>query len=152
MRIWEITSGALFPCSVSVLPPHPPVHLLFSVLSTWSITNPGTWKPSLQNPCSSTQHTTQASQGIWVTRRPQPSGTMRQWPLTGTGHMPGSPGSKVTSTAMPRTQRPCHRQPPWTLCLREMSYEGSMGGLLPFRFPNGLLICLFQFLFVVIII
>lgn len=113
--------------SVRVLPPHIPVHLSFSELSTRSIMNPGTWKPSPQNPCSSTPHTTQASRGIWVTRRPQPSGTMRQWPLTGTGHIPGSPRNKVTSIRTPRTQRPCHRQPPWTPHLRGMNYEVSTG-------------------------
>ena len=142
-------SKTFSPCSVSDLPPHPLVCLLFSVLSTWSITNPGTWKPSLQNPCSSIPRTTQASRGIWVTRRPRPSGTMRQWPLTGTGHMPGNPGSKVASIATQRTQRPCHHQPPWTPHLPEMSYEGSMEGLLHFGFPNGPTICLLQFLLMV---
>lgn len=113
------------PCSLNVLSAHAPILLSFAELSTRNITNPGTWRPSPWNPCSFTPHTTRASRGIWVTQRPRPSGTMRQWPPTGTGPIPGSPGSKVTSTAMPRTQRPCRRQPPWTLCLRGMSYEVS---------------------------
>lgn len=93
------------------------------VRSTWSITSPETWRPFQQNPCSFTPPTTQGSQATSVTQRPPPYGTTRPCQQTGTGHTPGSQGSRARSTARRRTRMPCRPSPPSTRRPLGMSYD-----------------------------